>query len=167
MIYQSISLVEVDGEWTSHELGKPSNHFKKGYVKAGKWLIARTQLKSGPVVGRFNKGGKRMLAVSLNGKKSVSKTGTIEVLKTPAADVTVEWIKGNTGSPPPTGAVIAGTKKDGTPLYVVESGGMPGYYDGSKKCVRVWPAKPACASDFSYLTFTSLGKSSPTPPMLP
>lgn len=151
-------VTEVDGEWTSHELGEPSKHFGRGYMKAGKWLIARTQLRSGPVVGRFNKGGKRMLAVTLTGRKSVSKAGSIEVLKKPAAGVTVEWIKGEVGSDPPEGAVIGGEKRDGTPLYIVESGGMPGYYDSSKGCVRVWPAKPACVTDFSYLAFTSSGK---------
>ena len=148
----------VEAEWVGHQLGTSTKKFAKGFLKsANKWLIGRMQHGDSQVIGRFYKNNKFAFS-TLKGKWLGITTGDIEVLKNPAAGVTVDWVSGEAGNSPPAGAVVGGEQTDGSPLYVIKSGDIPGYYDPVKGCARTFRVRPTCSSEFFYLTFTSPGR---------
>jgi len=151
--------IDVEPEWVSHELGTSVAMFAKKFVKAGTWLITRTEYGGSKIVGKFWKPNHKIGFVDLNGRRREVNSGVVEVLKNPPAGVQVEWVKGVTGQSAPAGAIMSGETADGSPLYVVKSGNTPGYYDASNDCARVYPGKVDCETDFYYLRFSGGGES--------
>ncbi len=154
----SFTDVPVNGVWLSRDLKAKFDSFKP-FVSTDGWLIARATVDGTNLVGKYLKlkRHQRMDILDLNGKKRKITEGTIEVLKRPAPDVKMEWVKGTPGEAAPVGAVISGTKPDGTPLYVAWAVagkvGRPGYYDPSKKCATAEYGKVHCRTHFYFLTF--------------
>ena len=151
-----IAAVPVTGIWKRHKLDVPFGS-NKPFVTSDGWLMARTHVDGTTLVGKFLKSHRRIDLVDLTGKIRKIRQGTLEVLKKPAPDVRIKWVRGTPGKAAPVGAVISGTKPDGTPLYAVRAVtrgvGRPGYYDPSKNCASAQYGNIICQGRFYYLTF--------------